>query len=133
MSDIASLRRLIAIEFRLTLEPMRTIICAMLVSVAFTLSAQNTPPANSIRVPNATTALRIAERALIKVYGKQQIDYERPLKATLQDGIWSVYGALCCPGRKGQRTCEVGQCVGGVATLKLRQRDGKVLSISHGE
>jgi hypothetical protein len=32
--------------------------------------------------------LSIAEPALIKVYGKRQIDYERPLTATLDDGVW---------------------------------------------
>jgi hypothetical protein len=79
----------------------------------------------------AALALSIAEPALIKVYGKRQIDYERPLTAKLDDGIWSVYGTLCCPDSKGQRTCDMGKCVGGVAVLKLRQSDGKILSISH--
>jgi hypothetical protein len=49
----------------------------------------------------------------------------------LEDGVWNVYGTLCCPGRKGQRTCEIGKCVGGVAAVKVRQSDGKILSISH--
>jgi hypothetical protein len=101
--------------------------------MAFTLSAQSSPPANSVRVPDATTALSIAEPALIKVYGKRQIDYERPLIATLEDGIWSVRGTLCCPDSKGRRICEVGRCEGGVAELNLRQSDGKILSTSHGK
>jgi hypothetical protein len=66
---------------------MRTAICALLIPLALTLSAQNAPPAISVRVPDATTALSIAEPALMKVYGKRQIDYERPLTATLEDGI----------------------------------------------
>jgi hypothetical protein len=73
----------------------------------------------------------IAEPALTKVYGKCKIEYEKPLTVILEDGIWSVYGTLCCPDRKGRRTCEVGKCVGGVAALKLRQSDGKILSNSH--
>ena len=85
----------------------------------------------TVRVPDAATALSIAEPALIKVYGKRQINYERPLTATLEEGIWSVYGTLCCPDRKGQRTCEAGKCLGGVVALKLRQSDGRILSISH--
>jgi NTF2 fold immunity protein len=89
------------------------------------------PPATKVRVPDAATALSIAEPALIKVYGKRQIDDERPLTATLDDGIWSVHGTLCCPDAKGQRTCDVGKCLGGVAVLNLRQSDGKILSISH--
>ena len=106
---------------------------ALLLSIVLTSSAQNSPPATSVRVPDAGTALSIAEPALIRVYGKRQIDYERPLTATLQDGIWSVYGTLCCPDIKGRRNCEVGRCAGGVAALKLRQTDGKILSISHGK
>ena len=82
-------------------------------------------------MPDAATALRIAEPALVKQYGRRRIDYERPLHAVLKDGIWTVYGTLCCPDRDGQRTCEVGRCVGGVAVLKLRQSDGEILSVIH--
>lgn len=112
---------------------MKTAMCGLLIAIAFALSAQKTPPATIVRVPDATTALSIAEPALIKVYGKRQIDYERPLTATLEHGIWSVGGTLCCPDSKRHRNCEVGSCVGGVAELKLWQSDGKVLSISHGK
>src|SRR5258705_6798698 len=110
---------------------MRTAILCALLLLPLTSLAQHSQPATNLRIPDAATALSIAEPALIKVYGKRQIDYERPLTATLEDGIWSVYGTLCCPDRKGQRTCEAGKCVGGVAALKLRQGDGRVLSISH--
>jgi hypothetical protein len=112
---------------------MKTGMCGLLIYAAFTLSAQNPPPATSGRVPDATTALSIAEPALIKVYGKRKIDYERPLTATLENGIWSVYGTLCCPDSKGQRNCEVGRCDGSMAEVKLRQSDGKILPISHGK
>jgi len=105
-----------------------SILCTLLL-LALTSSAQNPQP--KVRVPDAATALSIAEPALIKVYGKRQIDYERPLTATLDDGIWSVYGTLWCQDSKGQRTSDVGKCVGGVAVLTLRQTDGKILSISH--
>ena len=105
-------------------------LCVLLL-LALTSSAQNPQPATTVRVPEAATALSIAEPALIQVYGKRQIDHERPLTATLDDGIWSVYGTLCCSDSKGQRTCDVGECVGGIAVLKLRERDGKILSISH--
>jgi NTF2 fold immunity protein of polymorphic toxin system component len=110
---------------------MRTAILGALLLMGLTSSAQDSRLSANVRVPDATTALSIAEPALIKVYGKRQIDYERPLTAALDDGIWSVYGTLCCPDRKGRRTCEVGKCVGGVAAVKVRQSDGKILSISH--
>src|SRR5690242_2289965 len=108
---------------------MKSAICGLFLAV--TLSGQSSPPPTSIRVPDEATALKIAEPALVKTYGRRQIDYERPLKATIDKGIWTVGGTLCCPDRNGHRTCEQGMCVGGVAVLKLRQRDGKILSINH--
>jgi hypothetical protein len=84
-----------------------------------------------VRVPDAATAISIAEPALAKVYGKRQVDYEKPLTAKLENGIWKVYGTLCCPDRNERRTCEAGKCDGGVAAIELRQSDGKILSISH--
>lgn len=110
---------------------MRTALARALLLLAAASWAQDSQVATNVRVPDAATAVHIAEPALIRVYGKRQIDYERPLRPVLEDGIWTVYGTLCCPDRKGRRTCEVGKCVGGVATLKLRQSDGKILSISH--
>jgi len=109
-----------------------TLLGAVLLA-GFALTAQRSHPqsATDVKVPDAATALKIAEPRLIKTYGKRQIDYERPLTAKLDDGIWTVNGTLCCPDRNGQRTCEQGRCVGGVAVLKLRQRDGKILSIIH--
>jgi len=104
---------------------------ALLAAFALTAAHSRSQTTAAVRVPDAATALRIAEPALIKTYGKRQIDYERPLIANLDNGIWYVHGTLCCPDRNGQRTCEEFQCVGGVAVLKLRQRDGKILSIMH--
>lgn len=106
-------------------------VLATLLSIAASLSAQGSPPASTVRVPDAATALTIAEPALVKAYGKRQIDYEKPLTAVLDGGVWSVYGTLCCPDTKGQRTCEVGKCLGGVAEARVRSSDGKILSISH--
>lgn len=82
-------------------------------------------------VPDADTAIAIARRAAIKIYGKSKIDYEEPLTASVEDGVWSVYGTLCCSDREGKRTCEVGQCVGGVVKVQIRQSDGSILSMSH--
>jgi NTF2 fold immunity protein len=108
---------------------MKSAICGLFLAV--TLSAQSSPPPSSVRVPDEATALKIAEPALIRRYGKRQIDDERPLTATLDKGIWTVDGTLWCTDRNGNRTSEQGMCLGGVAVLKLRQRDGKILSINH--
>jgi NTF2 fold immunity protein len=112
---------------------MKRVLLQAVLLAAFALTAADSRSQTSaeVRVPDAATALRIAEPALIKTYGKRRIDYERPLTTKLDGGIWSVHGTLCCPDRNGQRTCEQGRCDGGVAVLKLRQRDGKILSIIH--
>jgi NTF2 fold immunity protein len=110
---------------------MRIELVGALLLTAFTLSAQDTRTSAIVPVPDAGAALSIAEPALIKVYGKRQIDYEKPLTASLDNGIWNVHGTLCCPDPKGKRTCEIGKCLGGVAAVKIRQSDGKILSISH--
>ena len=93
-----------------------------------TTAGKDTP---EVRVPDSATALKIAEPVLIKTYGKRQVNYERPLTAKLDSGVWTIYGTLCCPDSKGHRTCKEGKCLGGVAVLKLRQTDGKVLSVEH--
>lgn len=112
----------------------RTIICIVLLLTTVLPSSavgQESKPATEVRVPDAARAIAIARPAAIKVYGKRQINYEEPLTASLEDGVWSVYGTLCCPDRKGKRTCEVGKCVGGVVNVRIRESDGKLVSITH--
>jgi NTF2 fold immunity protein len=109
----------------------RTAVLVAFLSIAATLSAQDSQLASTIRVPDAAAAVKIAEPALIKVYGKREINYEKPLRAVLHDGVWNVYGTVCCPDQKGQRIGEVGKCLGGGVAAKIRPSDGKILSISH--
>jgi hypothetical protein len=111
-----------------------TLIGVMLATALLPEFAQIPQVSTTVAVPDAVTALSIAEPALIKVYGKQKIDYERPLTAELKDGVWYVHGTLCCPDRKGHRVCntaEMPRCVGGVAGASIRQQDGKILQIIH--
>ena len=112
---------------------MKHMMIGVMLFAVFTLTAPDSrsQSTTTVSVPDSAAALKVAEPALIKTYGKRQIDYERPLTAKLEDGVWSVYGTLCCPDRNGNRTCEEGKCVGGVAVLKLRQSDGKILSVTH--
>jgi hypothetical protein len=68
---------------------------------------------------------------LAGVYGEEQIEQEKPFSATLKNGVWTVNGTLWCSDAQGRRTS---QCdIGGVAQIKLRQTDGKVLLIIHGK
>lgn len=82
---------------------MKSLPFGIVLLAAFTLTAPDSRSqfATEVKVSDAATALKIAEPALIKTYGRRQIDDERPLTAKLEDGIWSVYGTLCCPDEKG--------------------------------
>jgi NTF2 fold immunity protein len=56
------------------------------------LSASAQAPEKAVRVPDAVTALKIAEPLLAGTYGKHQIDSEKPLSAKLIANIWLVTG-----------------------------------------
>jgi hypothetical protein len=129
MSVIACLQQLKLLVRRRTFNHVKSAIYGIFLAV--TLSAQSAPKQRSVRVPDEATALKIAEPALISTYGKRQIDEERPLTATLHNGIWTVCGTLWCTDGNGNRTSDPRMCVGGSAVLKLRQRDAKILSIIH--
>jgi hypothetical protein len=81
-------------------------------------------------VPNAETAVAIAEAVLIPVYGKKTIESERPFKAILQNGVWSVDGTLYCQDGKPQ-SAKVPTCVGGAAEVKIAESDGRIISMIH--
>jgi beta-lactamase class A len=76
-------------------------------------------PANGY-VPDEQTAISIAVAAWIPVYGKKQIGKQKPYKAVLKDGVWTVTGTLK-------------HAVGGTAEARIDRRDGRILGISHGK
>ncbi len=73
-------------------------------------------------VPNEETAIKIAVAVWIPIYGKGQIEKEKPYKAVLRDGIWYVSGSL-----------PAGFVKGGVAEAEIAKDDGRILRISHGK
>jgi hypothetical protein len=79
-------------------------------------------------VPNAETAVQIAEAVLVPVYSKKTIESERPFNAQLKDGVWTVSGTLHCPDGKGGTTTH---CVGGVAVVTISKADARILSMMH--
>ena len=81
------------------------------------------PPAGY--VPDANTAVGIAVAVWLPIYGQKQIDSEKPYKATLKDGVWTVTGSMP-PHRPEQ------PMVGGVALAEISKIDGKILRVSHG-
>ena len=107
------------------MKPYSAICC-----VVFVLGetyAQSYTPKDGF-VPDSATAVKIAEAVLIPVYGKEKIESERPLKAKLENGVWTVDGTLHCRDSKGQ---ESQLCVGGAAEVKLSKADGRILRMSH--
>ena len=82
------------------------------------------------RVMDEKTAVAIAEKKLMSVYGKKKTLEEEPFHATLKDGVWTVFGTLTCPDVKGGRTTI---CAGGVAEIKISKEDGRILYVTHGK
>jgi NTF2 fold immunity protein len=75
-------------------------------------------------VPDAKTAVKIAEAVLDPVYGEKQIESERPFKATLQKGVWIVAGTLNCGAPSSE-------CSGGTAVVKISKASGEILFMTH--
>jgi hypothetical protein len=72
-------------------------------------------------VPDAKTAIAVAEAVLTPIYGEKQIAAERPFSAQLKDGVWTVSGSL--PAEN----------VGGVAEIKIHKSDAAVIFVLHGK
>ena len=103
----------------------RAIFCTVILLTA--AKAQSYTPKDGF-VPDSTTAVKVAEAVLIPVYGKEKIESERPFKATLENGVWTVEGTLHCSDAKGGVTTH---CFGGTAQVKLSKADGRVLKMTH--
>jgi hypothetical protein len=79
-------------------------------------------------VHDSETAVRIAEAALVPVYGEKKIKSERPFLAELENDVWTVHGTLHCPDGEGGTTTH---CAGGVAVVKISKADGRIISMAH--
>jgi hypothetical protein len=77
-------------------------------------------------VPDSATAARIAEAIWIPIYGEAQVRSQRPYRATLRKGVWTVRGTLRQSTEPGRRAA------GGVAVAEISKRDARVLRVSHG-
>lgn len=71
-------------------------------------------------VPDEQTAISIAVAAWIPIYGKKKIEKQKPYKAVLNDGVWTVTGTLK-------------HAVGGTAEALIAQADGRIIRIIHGK
>ena len=80
-------------------------------------------PKNGL-VPDEETAVGIAFAISAPVYGKKQMEDEKPLHAELAGGVWTVLGTLKGSGPGSG-------IVGGTLIMQIRQTDGKILYFGH--
>jgi hypothetical protein len=69
-------------------------------------------------VPDATTAIKIAEAVWTPIYGDEILKDERPFTAHLVNGIWIVRGTL-----------QAGK--GGTAYAEISKETGCILNVTH--
>jgi len=73
-------------------------------------------------VPDEKTAIDVALVILKRIYGDQQMESQKPFKATLDRGVWVIEGYFPDDGKH----------VGGSAYIGIRKVDGKVVFWNHG-
>jgi hypothetical protein len=83
------------------------------------VDAENNYKPKNGYVPDAETAIAVAVAIWNPIYGKKQIEEEKPFKASLSNGVWTVEGSL----PEGY--------VGGVAIAEISKDDCKVLRVIH--
>ena len=71
-------------------------------------------------VPDQRTAIAIAEAVLFPIYGEKNIRQQRPYVVKHARGKWIIEGAPLPAG-----------FAGGVFHIVIRQRDAKILEITH--
>lgn len=71
-------------------------------------------------ISDSSVAIAIAEAVLVPIYGRANIERQRPFAASLADGVWTVMGHLSENMR------------GGVALVQISKQDGRILRVSHG-
>lgn len=88
------------------------------------LCGQPQPPLLSAtaQVRTEEQAIAIALKAAWKVYGKEEIAIELPLRATKHGAVWQVEGA---PLPRGW--------LGGVVEITINASDGTIAEICHGK
>jgi hypothetical protein len=113
----------------------RYLVCSILLLIMLqtsagrgaTSTAKGYVPSNGF-VPTAETAISVAEAVLKPVYGKDQIESERPFKAVLNGNVWVVTGSVPCHNPPPRA-----ECPGGAAEVRISKRTGQVLFMTHYE
>ncbi len=107
------------------------VVAISVLAVTLVLSHAQAQPEPSFKpkegfVPNAETAVKIAEAVLVPVYGEKLVVSERPFNAVLQGDVWTVDGTLHCDDPVAFH------CRGGTAGVKISKTSGQILNMIHG-
>ncbi|MFD2718982.1 NTF2 fold immunity protein [Hymenobacter monticola] len=101
---------------------MKSFLLAALVAIVTKASAQTAPDGQVPKagyVPNASTAVSIAEAVLLPLYGSKAIRRERPFRAELRsDSVWVVHS---------------GRYTKGGSYVEISKRDGRILEATIGK
>lgn len=68
-------------------------------------------------VPASNTAIAIATAVLIPIYGKAQIDAEKPWHTGLKNGVWTVVGTFHGNGMGGEAIVQIDKKTGAIVYL----------------
>lgn len=104
-----------------TVRVVMLLLCAIAI-IAVSVAGEtkhNVGPKDSL-VPNAETAIKIAEAVWLPIYG-DAILKKKPFKAHLTGDVWIVEGTLPA------------ESVGGVPIAEISKKDGKIVRIRHGQ
>ena len=103
-----------------------SVVCVASITGCAGSRAENYKPAAGY-VPDANTAIRIAQAVWEPIYGEREIQSERPFHAEQQGNAWYVYGTVPQPKRPGWVR------PGGSAVAVIDRRTGSFLRINHEE
>ena len=75
----------------------------------------------SVLIKDSLTAINVAEPILFSIYGKENIESEKPYETYLIDNYWVIAGTL------------PEDSLGGTFLIIIDSRNSKVLKITHGK
>jgi len=77
-------------------------------------------------IPDEGTAVAMAYAVAVPIYGKSQMEREKPFRAELEGGVWTVLGTL-------QGSGPGSGVVGGTLIMQIDQQSGRIRFLGHDE
>ena len=99
--------------------------CLLTLSLSYGSTEKHSATPAKGFVPDKETAITIAIAVWTPIYGKKQIEKQKPYRAKLIDGVWFVQGTLNHSKKEIK--------VGGVAMAEISKTDGRIIRVSHGK